>query len=141
MLSLIGFELKKMLLRRVSLLTSTGVALLMCGIMALNVMQTQVLVGAQKILKGPEAIAYIRSEAQEHAGTLTPEKIQADLEAYRSMAFADVAPEEVLDLSDERRTRSCLNITTTPHSRQCPTSTTATFFHPGTFADKNHARR
>lgn len=29
MLSLIGFELKKMLLRRVSLLTSTGVALLM----------------------------------------------------------------------------------------------------------------
>lgn len=101
MLSLIGFELKKMLLRRVSLLTSTGVALLMCGIMALNVMQTQVLVGAQKILKGPEAIAYIRSEVQEHAGTLTPEKIQADLEAYRSMAFADVAPEEVLDLSDE----------------------------------------
>lgn len=101
MCSLIGFELKKMLSRRVSLLTCVGVALLICGIMALNVAETQVKAGTGRVLTGTEAIAYERSEAAEHAGVLTPERIREDLEAYRSLAFDGVSPADVLDVSDE----------------------------------------
>lgn len=99
--SLIAFELKKTLSRRVSLLTCIGVALLMCGIMALNVAETRVQAGAGRVLAGTEAIAYERSEAAEHAGILTPQRVREDLEGYRSMAFGTVSPDDVLDVSDE----------------------------------------
>ena len=99
--SLIAFELKKTLSRRVSLLTCIGVALLMCGIMALNVAETRVQAGAGRVLAGTEAIAYERSEAAAHAGILTPQRVREDLEGYRSMAFGTVSPDDVLDVSDE----------------------------------------
>lgn len=99
MFELTKFELKKMLTRRVSLFTSLGIIALLCGIMALNVVQTRAYEGDVRH-DGLEAIAYTKAEANEHAGIMTPEHIEADVDAYVEGIFARIDRESVLGVSD-----------------------------------------
>ena len=100
MLDLIRFELKKMLSRRVAQVACGGILVLLCGIMALNVMQTKTEGASGEVLSGLEAIAHNRESAQAHAGVLTPERVQADLDAYCAFVLSKVGGEDIADLSD-----------------------------------------
>lgn len=100
MRSLIAFELKKMLGRRVAQVACVGILVMLAGIMALNVVQTKTTNNAGAILSGTEAIAQMRADAEAHAGELTPERIEADMRAFMEMAFSRLSPEDVVDLSD-----------------------------------------
>lgn len=100
MRSLIAFELKKMLGRRVAQVACVGILVMLAGIMALNVVQTKTTNNAGAILSGTEAIAQMRADAEAHAGELTPERIEADMRAFMETAFSRLSPEDVVDLSD-----------------------------------------
>lgn len=100
MLTLIRFELKKMLSRRVALAVNTGVIALLAGIMALNVVQTTANDAAGNLLSGTEAIAYTQQRREAKAGVLTVDKIAADIAAYQQRAFAKIDPAQMLELTD-----------------------------------------
>ncbi|MBR3690905.1 MAG: ABC transporter permease [Eggerthellaceae bacterium] len=99
MLDLMRFELKKMLCRRVSLYACIGVVVLLCVLMSLNVLQTTTSCGTT-YLRGMEAITYDKETAAKHAGELTPERVQGDLDAYYDLACSEIDPEDLRDLSD-----------------------------------------
>lgn len=63
MLSLIKFELKKMLTRRVAVAANAGAIVMLVAVMALNVMQARAEGNIGEILSGPEAIAHRREVA------------------------------------------------------------------------------
>ena len=79
MVSLIKFELKKMLSRRIAVVVNVGVIVVLALVMCLNVVQTKTEGNIGQILSGPEAIAHRCEVAQAHAGELTPERIAADI--------------------------------------------------------------
>lgn len=101
MLDLIGFELKKLLVRRTSLVACAGILLMLCGIMALNIVQTRAVSDSGDVLNGAAAIAQQKAQADAHAGVLTVERVQEEVTAYRELAFSKVSPDEVAGLSDE----------------------------------------
>ena len=77
MRSLVWFELKKMLARRVALAVNVGVIVLIAGVMALNVVQCKTTDAQGEIVSGVEAIAQMRAEAEEHQGAITAERAAA----------------------------------------------------------------
>lgn len=100
MLSLIKFELKKMLTRRVAVAANAGAIAMLVAVMALNVMQARAEGNAGEILSGPEAIAHRREVAEARAGELTPERVAADIAHYQEIAYERLNPEELADMSD-----------------------------------------
>ena len=100
MLSLIKFELKKMLTRRVAVAANAGVIVMLVAVMALNVMQARAEGNTGEILSGPEAIAHRREVAEAHAGELTPERVAADIAHYQEIAYERLDPEELAEMSD-----------------------------------------
>lgn len=100
MLSLIRFELKKMLTRRVALVVNIGVVAALAAIMALNVVQTKTEGNIGEILSGPAAIEHRCEVAQAHEGELTPERVAADIAAYQAMAYEKLDPAELAEMSD-----------------------------------------
>ncbi|MFR1639721.1 MAG: hypothetical protein ACLSVD_11490 [Eggerthellaceae bacterium] len=68
MLDLVRFELKKLLVRRTSLITCAGILVMLCGIMALNVAQTRTTSNADEVLTGTAAIAHQKEKAVAHEG-------------------------------------------------------------------------
>ena len=87
MRSLVWFELKKMLARRVALAVNVGVIVLIAGVMALNVVQCKTTDAQGEIVSGVEAIAQTRAEAEEHAGPITAERAATDIAAYQETLF------------------------------------------------------
>lgn len=101
MFDLIGFELKKLLVRRTSLVACAGILLMLCGIMALNIVQTRAVSDSGDVLNGIAAVAQQKAQADAHEGVLTVERVQEEVTAYRELAFSKVSPDEVAGLSDE----------------------------------------
>lgn len=99
MLSLMRYELKKMLARRVALVANVGVLVFLVGIMVLNVVQTKTTDASGAILSGTVAIAQNREEALEHAGTITAERAAADIAAYQERVFAHIDRDAVLEMT------------------------------------------
>ena len=99
MLRLIRFELKKMLARRVALAANIGVAVCLVGIMALNVVQTKTANAQGEIISGTEAIAQLRADAEEHAGTVTSERAAADIAAYQKALFERIDRDAVGEMT------------------------------------------
>lgn len=99
MLSLIKFELKKMLTRRVAVAANAGALVMLIAVMALNVMQTKTEGNIGEILSGPEAIAHRREVAEARAGDLTPERVAADIARYQEIAYERLEPEELAEMS------------------------------------------
>ena len=100
MLSLIKFELKKMLTRRVAVAANAGAIVMLVAVMALNVMQARAEGNIGEILSGPEAIARRREVAEARAGDLTPERVAADIARYQEIAYERLNPEELAEMSD-----------------------------------------
>lgn len=99
MMQLIRFELKKLVGRRVAQVASIGIFLLICLIMALNVMQAKTLVNVGEQLSGPAAIAQTKARTNEHAGLVTAERAAADVADYRARAYANVSPDALAGAS------------------------------------------
>ena len=100
MLDLVRFEFKKLLARRTSQVASAGILVLLCGIMALNVVQTKTESNSGEVLGGTAAIAERKAQIDAHEGVLTSERVQDEIAAYRQLAFSKVDPAEVEGLSD-----------------------------------------
>lgn len=99
MASLISFELKKMLSRRVALAANIGVVLFTVAIMVLNVVQTATTNAQGELLSGPAAIALERARIEEHAGPITAERAAADIAAYQDEVFDRIDRGEVLEMT------------------------------------------
>lgn len=99
MRSLIKFELKKMLTRRVAVVANAGALAMLLAVMALNVMQTKTEGNIGEILSGPAAIAHRREVAEARAGDLTPERVAADIAHYQDIAYEKLDPEELAEMS------------------------------------------
>lgn len=100
MLSLIKFELKKMLTRRVAVAANVGALIMLLGIMVLNVLQTKTEGNIGEILSGPAAIEHRREVAEARAGVLTPERVANDIAHYQSLAYAKLDPKQLAEMSD-----------------------------------------
>ncbi len=100
MFDLMGFELKKLLSRRTSLVACAGILVLLCGIMTLNIVQQKTTSNAEETLSGVAAIAQQKERACAHAGVLATERVQEEVAAYKELAFSKVDPAEVEGLSD-----------------------------------------
>ena len=85
MRSLIKFELKKMLTRRVAIVANVGMLLMLTVVMGLNVVQTKTEGNIGEILSGPTAIAHRRDVTEARAGELTPERVAADIAHYQDI--------------------------------------------------------
>ena len=96
---LILFELKKMLSRRVALAANVGVVVFLVAIMALNVAQTKTANARGEIVSGTEAIAQMRADAEEHAGTITAERAAADIAAYQETVFSRIDRDAVTQMT------------------------------------------
>lgn len=101
MLDLVRFELKKLLVRRTSLIACAGILVMLCGIMTLNIVQTKTTSSADEVLSGTAAIAYQKEKTAAHEGVLTVERVQDEVSAYRELAFSKVDPVDVSGLSDQ----------------------------------------
>ena len=99
MRSLIKFELKKMLTRRVAVAANVGVIAMLFAVMALNVVQTKTEGNIGEILSGPAAIAHRREVAEAHTGELTPEGVATDIAHYQDTAYEKLDPEELAEMS------------------------------------------
>ena len=99
MARLILFELKKMLSRRVALVANVGVVVFLVAIMALNVVQTKTANARGEIVSGTEAIAQMRADAEEHAGTITAERAAADIAAYQETIFSRIDRDAVTQMT------------------------------------------
>ena len=97
--SLIWFELKKLLARRVALAANVGVIVFLAGIMALNVVQNKTANNLGEIVSGTQAIAQARAEAEKHAGTITAERAAADIAAYQEVLFEKIDRDVVGDMT------------------------------------------
>lgn len=100
MFTLIKFELKKLLGRRVAQVACIGILAMLAGVMALNVVQQKTSSSDGEIISGTEAIACRHAADDAHAGELTPERVAADVRTYMETVFSQVDPEDVVDLSD-----------------------------------------
>lgn len=102
MLELTRFELKKIITRRATLITCLTIFVMMCGIMGLNIVQAYVTdKAAETTYTGLDAIAVERDAANAHAGTLTPERISADITAYQNLVLEKARPDELLGVSGQ----------------------------------------
>lgn len=101
MLDLVRFELKKLLVRRTSLIACAGILVMLCGIMTLNIVQTKTTSSADEVLSGTAAIAYQKEKTAAHEGVLTVERVQDEVAAYQELAFSKVDPADVSGLSDQ----------------------------------------
>lgn len=101
MLDLVRFELKKLLVRRTSLIACAGILVMLCGIMTLNIVQTKTASDTGEVLNGTAAIAHQKEKAAAHEGVLTVERVQDEVVAYQALAFSKVDPADVAGLSDE----------------------------------------
>ncbi|MRX82868.1 ABC transporter permease [Eggerthella guodeyinii] len=101
MLDLVRFELKKLLVRRTSLIACAGILVMLCGIMTLNIVQTKTVSDTGEVLSGTAAIAYQKERAASHEGVLTVERVQDEVAAYKELAFSKVNPADVSGLSDQ----------------------------------------
>ena len=101
MLDLVRFELKKLLVRRTSLIACAGILVMLCGIMTLNIVQTKTASDTGEVLNGTAAIAHQKEKAAAHEGVLTVERVQDEVAAYQALAFSKVDPADVAGLSDE----------------------------------------
>lgn len=101
MFDLVRFELKKLLVRRTSLIACAGILVMLCGIMTLNIVQTKTASDAGEVLNGTAAIAYQKEKAASHEGVLSVERVQDEVAAYKELAFSKVDPADVSGLSDE----------------------------------------
>ena len=99
MARLILFELKKMLSRRVALAANVGVVVFLAAIMALNVVQTKTENARGEIVSGTEAIAQMRADAEEHAGTITAGRAAADIAAYQETVFSRIDRDAVTQMT------------------------------------------
>ena len=99
MFDLVKFEFKKLLARRTSQVASVGILVLLCGIMALNVMQTKTSSNSDELLRGTAAIAQQKAKAEAHEGVLTAERVQEEIAAYKALAFSKLDPSDVEGLS------------------------------------------
>ena len=72
MLDLVRFELKKLLVRRTSLIACAGILVMLCGIMALNVAQTRTTSNADEVLTGTAAIAHQKEKPSRTRACWTP---------------------------------------------------------------------
>lgn len=100
MRSLMWFELKKMLSRRVAIAMNVGMIVLLAGVMALNAAQTKTENAEGEVLSGADAIAYVKAEREAHAGPITPERAAADIAAYQNEVFTGIDPDVVLQMTD-----------------------------------------
>ena len=100
MFDLMKFEFKKLLARRTSQVVSAGILILLCGIMALNVVQTKTESSLGEVLGGTAAIAERKAQDDAHEGVLTVERVRDEIAAYRQLSFSKVDPSEVEGLSD-----------------------------------------
>lgn len=100
MRSLIWFELKKMVSRRMAIIVNVGVVAVLVGIMALNVLQTSTVDAEGNVLGGTEAIAYMKEERAAHAGVITNEQAASDIASYQSEVFAKIDPGELSEMTD-----------------------------------------
>lgn len=96
--TLIVFELKKLISRRTAQVAGIGMLLLICLIMALNVIQQHTWMSVGEQLSGTAAIAQAKARAEIHAGVITPERVRADVDAWREAAYANVSPDELADV-------------------------------------------
>lgn len=101
MFDLVRFELKKLLVRRTSLVACAGILVMLCGIMTLNIVQTKTASDTGEVLNGTAAIAYQKEKAASHEGVLSVERVQDEVAAYKELAFSKVDPADVSGLSDE----------------------------------------
>ena len=101
MLDLVRFELKKLLVRRTSLIVCAGILVMLCGIMTLNIVQTKTASDTGEVLNGTAAIAHQKEKAAAHEGVLTVERVQDEVAAYKALAFSKVDPADVAGLSDD----------------------------------------
>ena len=100
MRSLVKFELKKMLTRRVAIVANVGMLLMLVVVMGVNVVQAKTGGNIGEILSGPAAIAHRREVAEARAGELTPERVAADIAHYQEIAYERLDPQELADMSD-----------------------------------------
>lgn len=100
MFDLMKFELKKIIARPSTRYTCLAVALVLCAIMALNVLQTKTTSNTEEILSGFDAIHQRQTAAAEHAGVLSGERIAEEVAAYYDLAFSELDPQEVASMSN-----------------------------------------
>ncbi|WP_418762971.1 ABC transporter permease [Enteroscipio rubneri] len=101
MFDLVRFELKKLFVRRASLIACAGILVMLCGIMTLNIVQTKTASDTGEVLNGTAAIAYQKEKAASHEGVLSVERVQDEVAAYKELAFSKVDPADVSGLSGE----------------------------------------
>lgn len=99
MLELLKYELKKTVMRKSARYTCLAVLVALCGIMALNVVQTKTTNNTGEVLSGFDAIHYRQDSAAAHEGTLTDERISQELESYYNVTFEKIDPEELAQMS------------------------------------------
>lgn len=99
MLELIKFELKKIIMRKSARYTCAAILVALCGIMALNVVQTKTTNNTGEVLSGLDAIHYRQDSAKAHEGTITDERVSQELENYYNVAFEKIDPEELSQMS------------------------------------------
>ncbi len=99
MLELLKYELKKIVMRKSARYTCLAVLVALCGIMALNVVQTKTTNNTGEVLSGFDAIHYRQDSAAAHEGTLTDERISQELESYYNVTFEKIDPEELAQMS------------------------------------------
>ena len=100
MFDLVKFELKKIIARPSTRYTCLAVALVLCAIMALNVLQAKTTRNTEEILSGFDAIHQRQTAAAEHAGVLSGERIAEEVAAYYDLAFSELDPQEVASMSN-----------------------------------------
>ncbi|OUP39509.1 hypothetical protein [Olsenella sp. An188] len=94
------FELKKMLTRRVALVVNVGVLVMLCGIMALNVVQARFALSDGSFIGGPAAIQAAREERAARAGQLSVERILSDVQGYRELVLSELDAADLLEMTD-----------------------------------------
>lgn len=94
------FELKKMLTRRVALVMNAGVLVMLCGIMALNVVQARFALSDGSFIGGPAAIQAAREEREARAGQLSVERILSDVQGYRELVLSELDAADLLEMTD-----------------------------------------
>ncbi len=98
--SLVRFELKKMLARRVAIVANVGVLVLLVGVMALNVVQTRATTSSGEIVSGIDAIEQVQAQDSEHAGAVTSERAAADIAAYQDILFGPLDRDSIESMTD-----------------------------------------
>lgn len=86
--SLVAFEFKKIVARRVTHMATMGLFVLLVLIMALNIAQQTATDAAGNAVSGPAAIALEKERAEAHAGAVTEERAIEAIRAYQALLAA-----------------------------------------------------